>query len=175
LVIYPGLDVSKLKNSNNSSCLTKGLARKAADKLANGESVASVAKELDLNYMAVYKIATGKTWKEVTGGNRLIAKRKCCITAKHRAFVSAAKAKSKTNAVIARRLDVSETTVARIIRDNLLIEAHKLRSATLTSGDPDTAARALGIKPKRVEKLLLFAAENPLPGRLAREMAEEDG
>jgi len=134
--------------------------------LESGQSPAKVAKVLDIGYMSVYKIATGKTWKSLTGGTRLIGERTTRIGPKHREYVRKAKQKGKTNAFIARKLNVSETTVARLVRDNDLIDAHRLRSAVLSSGDQDSAARAVGIKPNKAEALLLFATTNPLPRRL---------
>jgi hypothetical protein len=143
----------------------------AVKMLENGENPAKVAKILDIGYMSVYKIATGKTWKSLTGGTRLIGKRTTRIGPKHREYVRKAKEKGKANAFIARKLNVSETTVARLVRDNELIDAHRLRAAVLSSGDQDSAARAVGIKPRKAEALLLFAASNPLPKRL-QEFAE---
>lgn len=141
------------------------------ERLNNGESVNEVANALGVGYMAVYKIAIGKTWKGLTGGKRLIAARKPRIRKKHRDFVALAKARNKTNASIARKLGVSETTVARLVSDNKLILAHRLREAVMTSGSEDAAARAIGVKPRDAETLLLLAAK-PLPRRL-REFLEE--
>ncbi len=134
--------------------------------LGYGEIPAKIAKELDIGYMAVYKIAIGKTWKSLTGGARLIGKRTKRMGPKHREYVRKAKAKEKTNAFIAQKLQVSETTVARLVKDNELIDAHRLRAAVLTSGDQDAAARSVGIRPRKAEALLLFAVKNPLPKRL---------
>jgi predicted PP-loop superfamily ATPase len=134
--------------------------------LESGDNPAKVAKDLAIGYMSVYKIAIGKTWKSITGGQRLIGERTTRMGPKHREFVRKAKALNKTNAFIARKLRVSETTVARLVRDNELIDAHRLRAAVLSSGDQDSAARAVGIKPKKAEAILLFAAKNPLPKRL---------
>ncbi len=102
-------------------------------RLKEGETVEEVRAALAVGYMAVYKIATGKTWKSLTGGKRLIAERKPRIRKKHREFVALAKSRKKTNASIARKLKVSETTVARIVLDNKLVLAHKLRAAMLTA------------------------------------------
>jgi DNA invertase Pin-like site-specific DNA recombinase len=162
-----------IKTTDSSSLPSKGDARldkttanSVVKMLESGESPAKVAKDLDIGYMSVYKIATGKTWKGLTGGQRLIGERTTRMGSKHREYVRKAKDKGKTNAYIARKLQVSETTVARLVRDNALIDAHRLRTAVLSSGDQDSAARAVGIKPRRAEALLLFAISNPLPKRL---------
>lgn len=152
--------------SSGEARLDKKTANMAVKMLENGDNPAKVAKDLAIGYMSVYKIAIGKTWKSITGGQRLIGERTTRMGPKHREFVRKAKALGKTNAFIARKLRVSETTVARLVRDNELIDAHKLRSAVLSFGDQDSAARAVGIKPRKAEAILLFASKNPLPKRL---------
>lgn len=139
--------------------------------LEDGDNPSKISRQLKIGYMSVYKIATGKTWKSITGGQRLIGERTNRIGPQHREYVRKAKDKGKTNAFISRKLKVSETTVARLVRDNNVIDAHRLRAAVLSSGDQDSAARAVGIKPRKAEALLLFAASNPLPKRL-QEYAE---
>lgn len=134
--------------------------------LESGENPAKVAKTLGIGYMSVYKIATGKTWKSITGGARLIGNRTTRMGPKHREYVRKAKEKNKSNAFISRKLGISETTVARLVRDNELLDAHRLRAAVLSSGDQDTAARSIGVRPREAEAILLFAAKNPLPKRL---------
>lgn len=166
------------KSINSDSYLNVGdmslgarMAGVVVDRLKKGESVGDVHKALGIGYMSVYKIAIGKTWKSLTGGKRLIPGRKPRIQKKHRDFVALAKARNKTNASIARKLGVSETTVARLISDHKMILAHRLRDAIMTSGSEDAGARAIGIKPSETEELLLLAAKE-LPKRL-REFVEE--
>lgn len=148
------------------------VARVLVDRLRAGESLSDIVKDLGISYMAGYKVAAGKTWKSLTGGERLIAKRKPKIRAKHRAWVARAKERGRTNAYIARKLGVTETTVARLVADADLITAYKLRAAVLTSGSESAAAKALGVSMKQAEKLLAMATASEPPRRLRRFLEE---
>jgi transposase len=167
--------------SSSNGLLSKGddglgvrMAKAIVKHLQDGETPKEVSKALGVGYMAVYKIAIGKTWKTLTGGNRLIPKRKPKIRAKHRRWVARACDAGKTKAFIAAKLRVTETTVARIAKDNDMIQAWRLREALLTSGSEMAAAKALGINLKRAEQLMTIDVPAELPRRLQPMIAEEE-
>jgi len=171
--------VQKTAISSNSRSSDDGLgvrvAKAIVQRLGEGESPKAVAKALEVGYMAVYKIAIGKTWKTLTGGVRLIPARKPRIRAKHRNWVTRAREAGKNKAYIARKLGVTETTAARLVADSDMVQSYKLRSAVLTAGSELAAAKALGISLKRAEELLLVEVPPKLPRRLKALIEEENG
>lgn len=170
-----------LKTANNSSSLSDDglgvrVAKAIVQRLTEGESPKQVAQALDVGYMAVYKIAIGKTWKTLTGGVRLIPARKARIRAKQRRWVTRAREAGKNKAFIARKLGVTETTAARLVADSDVLQSYRLRSAVLTAGSELAAAKSLGISLKRAEELLLVEVPPKLPRRLqALIEVEENG
>lgn len=159
-------------NSSGDDGIGARVARALVDRLREGEALGDVVKDLGISYMAGYKVASGKTWKTLTNGERLIAKRKPKIRAKHRDWIARAKERGKTNAYIARKLGVTETTVARLVADADLITAYKLRAAVLTSGSESAAAKAVGVSMKQAEKLLAMATASEPPRRLRPYLVE---
>jgi len=160
---------------NSDDGLGPRVAKAIVQRLTSGESPKKVASEMDVGYMAVYKIATGKTWKTLTGGVRLIPKRKPRIRKKHREWVARAREAGKSKAFIAKKLGVTETTAGKLVADSDMVMAYKLRAAVLTSGSELAAAKALGISLKRAEELLLLEVPPRLPRRLRELVEEENG
>ena len=170
--------MQKTPNSSNSlSSAEDGIGVRAAKaivkRLQEGESPKEVAKAMDVGYMAVYKIGVGKTWKTLTGGARIIPKRKPRIREKHRRWVTRAREAGKSKAFIARKLQVTETTAARLVADSDMVQAHKLRSAVLSAGSELAAAKTLGVSLKRAEELMRIEVPSEMPRRL-RALIEED-
>ncbi len=167
------------KTANNSSFSDDGLGARVAkaivQRLQKGESPKTVAAEMEVGYMAVYKIAVGKTWKTLTGGVRLIPKRKPRIRAKHREWVTRAREAGKNKAFIAKKLGVTETTAGRLVADSDMVQSYKLRNAILTAGSELAAAKALGISLKRAEELMLVEVPPKLPRRLQALIEEDNG
>ena len=170
--------MQKTANSSLSSA-EDGIGVRAAKaivkRLQEGQSPVKVAKDMEVSYMAVYKIGIGKTWKTLTGGVRLVPMRKPRIRAKHRAWVTRAREAGKSKAFIARKLKVTETTAARLVADSDMVLSYKLRSAVLTAGSEMGAAKALGLSLKRAEELMLLEVPSELPRRLRDLVEEENG
>lgn len=165
-------------NSNSRSSddgLGVRVAKAIVQRLSDGETPLQVSQALQVGYMAVYKIAIGKTWKTLTGGVRLIPKRKPRIRGKHRNWVTRAREAGKSKAFIAKKLGVTETTAARLVADSDMVQSYKLRAAVLTSGSELAAAKVLGVSLKRAEELLLVEVPPKLPRRLQALIEEENG
>lgn len=167
--------------SSSNGLLSKGdeglgirVARAIVKRLQDGESPTHVAKEMEVGYMAVYKIATGKTHKTLTGGIRLIPERKPKIRAKHRRWVARACEAGKSKAFIAAKLKVSETTAGRIVKENDMAQSWRLRKAMMTMGSEMAAAKALGFSLKRAEYLMTVEVPAELPRRLLSLIPEEE-
>jgi hypothetical protein len=168
--------VQKTASSNSSRSPDEGIGARVAKaivkRLQDGESPKAVAASLDVSYMAVYKIGTGKTWKTLTGGLRVIPERKPRIRIKHRRWVTRAREAGKSKAFIARKLNVTETTASRLVADSDMVQSFRLRNAVLTAGSELAAAKSLGISLKRAEELMLIEVPSELPRRL-RDLIEE--
>ena len=144
------------------------LAR-AHEMLKDGVSAYRVSKDLDLGYMAVYKLGTGETHKAATGGARTIAKREAKVTPERRDWAWKMQKKGWKNSKIAKSLEVSETTVYRILADAKLLLAHRVQRMFLSSGSHEAAMRAYKLRGADVEELIEMAS-TPLPKRLAKEL-----
>lgn len=142
---------------------------------------ATVAAAESLPYMVVYKIAAGITWKGVTvrgtpppvEGGRWTKKRVPTYNAALRDRVYALKRKVKvSNARLAAKLNLSETMVARCVRDGELLLAARVQRLLLTSGAHDVAMGQYALDQEEVERLAALAQCTPLPGHLAKELEE---
>lgn len=157
---------SHLPSREQGHALDRRTAEQAVARLRAGETPAEVSAALHVGYMAVYKIATGKTWKELTEGARLIPEREAKIGPEQRAWAERMLKKGKRKAFIARKLQVTETTVARVLADARLILAHRVCNLQLSSGSHKAAIRRFGITPEEAAELVALAASTPLPKRL---------
>lgn len=152
--------------------MSKDLASKIKKLLKDGASPAKLAREFSVGYMAVYKIAIGETWKSNGSTVRLIPIREARLGSEQRKWAVRMKKKGKSNRYIAKKLEVSETSVCRLLKDARLLVAHSVQSMLLSSGTNAASMRKYGIDSKEVTALITLAATTPLPPRLRAEMEE---
>lgn len=147
-------------------------------RLLAGEKPYAVAADLGLDYMVVYKIAVGKTWKEVHvegADGRITPPRAMALSADQRDLIWAEKRRtSATNAVLAQQFGVSESSIARGMRDARALLAARVQRLNITSGNNDMAMQMYGLNAEEADVLLETAATQQLSERLARELAEEN-
>lgn len=147
-------------------------------RLVAGERPYAVAADLGLDYMVVYKIATGKTWKEVQvqgADGRITPPRSMALSTEQRDLIWAEKRRTAaTNADLAKQFGVSESSIARGMRDARALLAARVQRLNITSGNNDMAMEMYGLGAEEADMLLEIAATQQLSERLARELSEED-
>jgi hypothetical protein len=163
-----------LSREPTGKALDQRLATEVVARLRAGDTPARISSQLHVGYMAVYKIAIGKTWKELTSGERLIPEREGKIGPEQREWAERMyRVKKKRKAFIARKLQVTETTVARILADARLVMAHNVCALQLSSGSHKAAIRRFKITPEEAAELMALAASTPLPRRLQGQVDDE--
>jgi hypothetical protein len=152
--------------------LTAEKAQRAADMLASGSSIREVCEAIECGYMAMYKLATGATWKSITSGRRYIPLREATITPERREWAWRVKIKKGwTNAKIALKLGVSEMSVSRAINDEDALMQARVRRSFLLSGSHQQAIKKYGISTDTIRRLMEMP-ERQLPPRLKKHMEE---
>lgn len=141
-------------------------------RLATGESAYSVAKAMEVGYMAVYKIGIGETWKDVEPKGRLIPEREAGTTPEQRDWAWRKKRKGWSGSKIARKLGLSETTVSRLLREARQLLAARVHQMYLTSGSHEAAQTEFRLSSDEMEELLTLATTTTLPRKLRKELAE---
>ena len=156
----------------HSARLTESQVKAIKAQLSDGRSVKELAEEAGVGYMVIYKIATGDTW--ANGDGRIIARRSKGLTPKKRDKLYEIKLrKGASNAKLAKIARVSESVVARAMRDAHAIMAARAHRMLLTSGKHEAARERFGLTQEEVEELVTYSATHPLPKHLQRELDGE--
>lgn len=157
---------------HHSATITLAQATDIKGQLADGRPVSRVARDFDIPYQTVYRIATGETWSEVepvgpvphlesaTRG----PKRKAGIKRWYRLW-NAKRNGAKTQK-LAQLSKLSTSTVRRLVSEFEIIIAHRISQLQLTSGSYEPAKRKYGIRRSEAERLDQKAMNTPLPSRL---------
>jgi hypothetical protein len=144
--------------------------------VSNGRQPSDIARELGKSYQLVYKVAANLTWKRIfpTKG-RVLARRETKYTRALRDQIAKAKRAhpNKSNLKLASEMGLSESMVARAIRDARALMAARVQRMLLTSGSNLMAAKQYKLKLDEIEALLALAATQTLPEHLAAEAAED--
>lgn len=132
-----------------------------------GQRVASIAKAVGVSYHTVYDLLAGRTWgslKRPLGFQRRLASHE-------RDRVFALKVKhGVSNHWLASRLKVSESTVARAMRDAELILGFRIRRDYLATGSLLASCKRNGVTMEQGEQFLKAVASKSLPSRLRPEI-----
>lgn len=152
-------------------------AKIAKLKLKAGLKPSVVAAQMGLPYMVVYKLAIGQTWKHVVvdgvSDGRLIGQRGLRMTKELRDKMFKAKqTKGVTNERLAKLHRMSETMVAKAMRDARALLAARVHRTLLTSGNNDVAVEQFGVTSAEADELVTYAIDNPLPERLRAELED---
>lgn len=150
-------------------------ARAIKQALVGGATPGQVAKAESLPYMVVYRIATGETWQSVDGqAYRTIPNRVKQLTPELRDQIYMEKRGSgESNAKVAASLGLSESMVARAVRDARILLAARVQRLRLTSGDDDMAISQYGLSPEEADELVAWATDNDVPEHLRSELSED--
>lgn len=166
----------------NNKVVDAKTAAKIKRRLMDGERPYVVASDMGLPYMVVYKISTGQTWKSVrpTGGKvappgRITPGREMALSPEKRDMVYAEKRRTNaTNGALAAHFGVSESSIARAVRDARALLAARVQRLNITSGNNDVAMEMYGLTSQEADQLLELASGQQLSPRLARELSEEN-
>jgi len=156
--------------------ITEREAKYIKQAVLQGRTPADLARELRKPYNLVYKVAAGLTWKHVLASKgRVLPQRETKYTRALRDKVYAVKRAhpDKSNLKIANDLGLSESMVARAIRDGRALMAARVQRMLLTSGSNLMAAKQYKLKPAELDQLLALADAQTLPPHLAIEAAED--
>lgn len=165
-------DSSHSDSHNGESRLDRRTVVSVKKRLLAKESAYSVAKDLGLGYMAVYKIGIGETWKNVSPVGRLIPAREAQITPAQRDWAWKKKRQGWSGTKIARKLGVSETTVGRLLKESRRLLAARVHQMFLTSGSHEAAMLLYRLAAPEVDELITLATSTPLPRKLRKELEE---
>lgn len=148
-------------------------ASRAKTRIANGEPIRELARELDVEYQTLYLLAKGETWKKATPSGDVRTGKRCerALTAAERDLIFAKKRKSGlSNARLAAAAGVSESVVARAMRDAKIVLAFRVQRLLLTSGGHDAAMEIYDLARGEAEALSSLAASSRIPKHLAEEL-----
>lgn len=163
---------SKNGANNPNAKLDAMKVRRIHTALARGKRIAQVAEEFGVTYMCVYKIATGATWSGLAPDKRSVSERRRPISPalRERLFLLKRK-KNVSNAQLAKAAKLSESSIARAMRDAQLLFAARVQKLFLTSGSHELAMEQYGIDAADAEELIALASRS-LPERLKAELEE---
>src|SRR6185436_20315124 len=143
----------KTQNGNGKSHLSSRLSPETVEelkrRLGSGDSPAACARVFRLNYMTVYRIATGSAYG---ASERLIPERGSKITDQRRNWAERAARRGMPRAEIARKLGVTLMSVGRLLADARALRADQIRADLLTSGDRLAVARKWKINEKQLDE-----------------------
>ena len=158
--------------SAHSAKLTERKVKQIKAQISEGHSLSEIAREAGVGYMAIYKIATGETWNN--GEGRMIAKRARGLSPKKRDKMYVLKRqKGVCNTRLAEAARVSESTVARGMRDAHAVLAARAHRMLLTSGGHEAAMKRYGLTRTETEELVTYSATHALPKHLESEVDGE--
>lgn len=161
--------------------LKKKRVKKIKLAIIAGESLTDLADKHGVGYMAIYKIATGKSWDKVEPRGRLIGKRDysarrvmtlklCQLIALLKIKKGASNKKLTKWLKVKKGVEASESTITRAIRDGRASLAVRVHKMTLTSGGTRSAKKKFGITEEDVEALVALAVSDRIPGHVRKEI-----
>jgi hypothetical protein len=155
--------------SAHSAKLTDDQVKAIKREIADGRALKEIAHDVGLGYMVIYKIATGETWSN--GEGRMIARRARGLSPKKRDKMYMLKRrKGVSNTRLAEAARVSESTVARGMRDAHAVLAARAHRMLLTSGGHEAAMERYKLTRAEAEELVTYSATHALPKRLESEV-----
>lgn len=161
--------------------LKKKQVKKIKKAIVAGESLTDLAEKYGIGYMAIYKIAIGKTWRSVEPRGRLIGKRDysarrvmtlnlCQLIALLKIKKGASNKKLTRWLKVKKDVEASESTITRAIRDGKAVLAVRVHRMTLTSGSTRSAKKKFGITEEDVEALVALATSDRIPDQVRKEI-----
>jgi len=142
-------------------------------RIVKGESFTTLARELGVSYQAVYNLAIGKAWGDIPPFGNLVSREKPgrALSPERRDKLYGLKRKrGMSNAKLARRAGVSESVVARAMRDAMIVLAFRVQRLLLTSGNHSLSMKRFGLSRNDAERLTGVAASSRIPKHLAKEL-----
>ena len=156
----------------HSAKLSSAQVKEIKAQIVAGRAMKELAAEVGVGYMVIYKIATGDTW--ANGDGRLISRRSRGVSPKRRdRLYEIKRRKGSSNVKLAKVARVSESVVARSMRDAHAIMAARAHRMLLTSGGHEAARERFGVTREEAEDLVTYSATHPLPKHLERELDGE--
>jgi len=156
--------------------ITEQEARYIKSAVLQGRTPADLSRELQKPYNLVYKVAAGLTWKRILPSKgRVLPKRENKLTRELRERIYSAKRAhpGKSNLTLAGEMGLSESMVARALRDARAVLAAKVQRMLLTSASNLEAAKRFRLRPDEIDRLLVLANTQTLPPHLQAEAAED--
>lgn len=138
--------------------INKNDVKKIKQSIVSGKDITELSNKYSVSYMTIYKIATGKTWKQINPKGRLIGDRdynkKRIFSDKKCEILVLKKLKGKlTNKQISDKLNVTESTVRRAIqkgREILIIRFQKLNM----NGKRNKIKRKFGLSDEDIDNII---------------------
>lgn len=156
--------------------LQKADVRKIKKRIVGCESLSEIATDYGVDYMVIYKIATGVTWKKVKPRGRLIGSRdysakRVFPLSKCQAIALLKIQKRLSNARIAKKLGASESTVRRAAEDGRAALGLRLHRLTI-QGNVKRAQRKYKLTDDEVDDLI--SESNRVPAWIRKEIEGDD-
>lgn len=158
--------------------LQKADVRRIKKRIVAGESLSEIAEDHAVDYMVIYKIATGVTWKSVKPRGRLIGSRdysakRVFDLSKCQAIALLKIRKRLSNARIAKKLGAAESTVRRAVDDGRAALGLRLHRLTI-QGNVKRAQRKFGLTDDEVDDLITISTKGKVPAWIRREIEGDD-
>jgi len=158
--------------------LQKAGVRRIKKRIVAGESLTGIAEDYGVDYMVIYKIATGVTWKKVKPRGRLIGTRdytakRVFALPKCQAMALLKMQKRLSNARIAAKVGKPESTVRRAIDDGRAALGLRLHRLTI-QGNVKRAQRKFDLTEDEVDELVSIGMKGRVPEWIRKEIEGDD-
>jgi hypothetical protein len=142
-------------------------------RISNGEAFSALADEYDLTYQAIYNIAKGRSWADVPPRTDLVTRKRPpkVLSPSHRDELYLFKrTHGHSNAALAHSMHVSESVIARGMRDAKIALALRTQRLLLTSGTYRLAMERFGLTRDEAEALVGWISSIEVPKRIVEEL-----
>ena len=165
---------NKKRRSRGNSKLTERKVARIKQVISAGGSITAEANRHGVSPQTIYLIAKGETWRNVPPVGNLITRSrpKAALSLLERDNVFIHKRQFKlSNKALAEKFSVSESVIARAVRDAELVLAFRVQRLLLTSGGHRAAMDEYNISLSEAERLTSKAAASRIPARLKSELS----
>lgn len=168
----PAQSTTKVRVGGNRK-LNRNSVSEIKLQIASGASITRLARAYGVKYQTLYRIARGETWTDVEPRGNLIQRerpqrvmdretREKCYRLKRKRGLS--------NRALSERVGVSESVMARAMRDSELVLAFRVQRLLLTSGGHKIAMEEFRLDLKEAERLTAIATGSRIPKHLKGEL-----